>query len=45
MVKGFAEQSGGFLKITTDPGLSTTIAICLPAVEDKPSEALEPVKN
>jgi signal transduction histidine kinase len=45
MVKGFAEQSGGFLKITTDPGHSTTVAICLPAADDAPVETLPTAKT
>jgi signal transduction histidine kinase len=35
-VKGFAEQSGGFLHILTKPGISTTVCVCLPAILEGP---------
>ncbi len=41
MVKGFVEQTGGGMHIATQPGASTTITLCIPAIDvstEKPEQ-------
>jgi signal transduction histidine kinase len=42
MVKGFVEQIGGGMHIATDPGTSTTITLCIPAID---RETENPAQN
>ncbi len=41
MVQGLAEQSGGWLAISSKPGVGTTIEIWLPLADAEPAEATE----
>jgi CheY-like chemotaxis protein len=45
MVQGFAEQSGGRLRLTSEPGVGTIAEIWLPAVDDYKAELAKPSQS